>query len=66
VSRIKVNCFTRWKKDFLICLCKVGNPACDRHKTCEILEFEHDKYKDLKGCMNERKYKKVNGKVKQI
>ncbi|WP_318526126.1 hypothetical protein [Sedimentibacter sp.] len=66
MSRIKYKCYTRWNKDHLICLCKVGNPACDRYKTCEIEEFEHEQFDDIKGCMKHRKYKKEHGVVKQI
>lgn len=60
------DCYTRWKNNNLICICKVGNPACDRYKSCEILQFEHNKYSDIKKCMQHDKYKRVNGKIKQL
>lgn len=67
VSRIsKYNCYTRWNKDYLICLCKVGNPACDRYNTCEVEEFEHEQFNGIKECMKHNKYKRVNRKIKQI
>jgi len=66
VSRITYKCYTRWNKEYLICLCKVGNPACDRFKTCELEEFEHDKFNGLEECMKARKYKKEHGVIKQI
>lgn len=58
MSRIKVNCYTSWKKDNLICLCKVGNPACDRYKKCSIVktELENPKYKGIKSCFKQDRY----------
>jgi len=47
-------------------LCKVGNPACDRYKACDIETFNFDRYGELEKCMNHEKYKKEKGRVKQI
>jgi len=66
VSRITYKCYTRWNGKELKCLCKVGNPACDRFKGCETEEFEHDEYKGIEECMRARKYKKQGGVIKQI
>lgn len=61
------DCYTRWENNNLICICKVGNPACDRYKNCETLPFELKQYDDIKGCMNNRKYKRTKGgAVKQV
>ncbi len=63
---MKYKCYTRWNKTDLICLCKVGNPACYIYKTCEEEEFEHKKYEDLTECMKHDKYKRINKVIKQI
>jgi len=44
----------------------VGNPACDRYKTCETEEFEHKQFENINECMKARKYKKEHGVIKQI
>lgn len=63
VSKYEFN--TRWDKKTLICACLQGNPACDRYKTCEVLELTLDPYEGTKECMKERSYKRCNGAVKQ-
>lgn len=66
MSVITYKCYTRWNKDYLICLCKVGNPACDRFKKCEEEEFEHKQFLKIKDCMKHDKYVREKGKLKQI
>lgn len=64
---MKYNCYTRWKNNKLICICKVDNPACDRYKSCEELDVEIRQYDNIKGCMNNRKYKRAKGGgIKQV
>lgn len=58
-------CYTRWRKEYLICLCKVGNPACDRYKSCEVNEFELQQYKDIKKCMEHSSYKRIKKAIRQ-
>jgi hypothetical protein len=64
VSKYKFN--TRWNKETLRCACLVSNPACDRFKTCEVLELTHDPYEGIKTCMKESSYKKVHGALRQV
>lgn len=51
-------CYTRWNKAGLVCLCKVGNPACDRYKTCSINRFKMNKYEGIKECFKNSEKKK--------
>lgn len=64
MSKYKFN--TRWDKKELKCACLYGNAACDRYRKCEVLELTLDPYKDVKECMQERRYKRVGGAIKQI
>ncbi|WP_050607251.1 hypothetical protein [Clostridium niameyense] len=57
---------TRWDKNILKCACLVGNPACDRYKKCEVLEFKFNPYKDITKCMNHESYKRIRGKIQQL
>lgn len=58
MSRISTyKCYARWDNGYLICLCKIGNPACDRFNTCETEEFEHKQYEDITKCMQHVKSK---------
>lgn len=43
----------------------MGNPACDRYATCEIEEFEYDKFKGINECMKHESYKRENRRLKQ-
>jgi hypothetical protein len=43
-------CYTRWNKDNLICICKVGNPACDRYENCITEKFKLNRYEGIKEC----------------
>ena len=43
-------CYTRWNKGNLMCICKVGNLACDRYKSCDKDKVKLNKYDGLKEC----------------
>lgn len=59
-------CHTRYRKDYLICLCKVGNPACDRYPNCEEETFRNIDEENMKKLMQEHdKYKRVNGRIRR-
>ena len=47
---MKVKCYTRWNKTELKCLCKVGNTACDRYKSCIIEKFHLIQFTGLQEC----------------
>ena len=51
-------CYTRWKKSELVCICKVGNPACDRYKTCDIDKFKSNKFEGIKECFKNSEKRK--------
>lgn len=63
MSKYKFN--TRWNNKELRCACLYGNPACDRYKTCEVLELTLNPYNDVKECMKERSYKRIGGALRQ-
>lgn len=56
VSKYKFN--MRWDKKELKCACLYGNAACDRDKTCEVLELTLNPFDGAKECMKGRSYKK--------
>ena len=64
MSKYKFN--TRWNKKILKCACLFGNAACDRFKTCEVLDFTHNPFDDIKECMKERTYRRDKGVFKQV
>ena len=64
VSKYKLN--TRWNKEGLRCVCLFGNPCCDRFKTCDVLEFTHNPFSDIKECMKGNSYKRCNGAIRQV
>lgn len=47
------------------CMCNFFNPGCLKYKECEELELEYNPYEGIEECMQQRSYKKVNGKIKQ-
>lgn len=56
---------SNWNKHDLICACLFCNPCCDR-KDCEEIEVTLNPYDDLETVMkDQRKYKRVRGKLQQ-
>jgi len=51
-------CYTRWNKGELTCICKVGNPACDRYESCEKEKAKINKYEGLKECFKNSEKRK--------
>jgi len=51
VKRIPTyKCYTRWNKGELTCICKVGNPACDRYRNCDKDKIKLNRYEGIKEC----------------
>jgi hypothetical protein len=55
---MKYKCYTRWSNKKLVCICKVGNPACDRYKTCDIEKFKLMSYEDIQECFKNSEKKR--------
>ncbi|EES49810.1 hypothetical protein [Clostridium botulinum] len=47
---MNVKCYIKWKGKELRCLCKVGNEACDRYKSCNKVEVTLNQYKGWEEC----------------
>lgn len=61
--RYKFN--TKWDKQELKCACLFGNSACDRFRSCEVLELTLKQYDDSKEYMNHSSYKRTHGAIAQ-
>lgn len=62
----KFNFYTKWdRNNILLCGCLVNSVLCKDYKNCEILELKLEVYDDVKGCMQNRAYRKEHGKIKQ-
>lgn len=62
----KIVLYTRWNKHNLECACSFFNPLCEKWRECEELEVALDPYQDIEECMRQRKYKRDNGRLKQM
>lgn len=63
--KLKFIFYTKWEDNNLVCSCYIKNPQCDNYKSCEELEFILDTYDGIQECMNNRKYKRERGVIKQ-
>lgn len=61
----KIVLYTRWNKHNLECACSFFNPLCSKRKECEEVEVTLDPYDDIESCMKQRRYKRVNGAIRQ-
>lgn len=62
----RIALYSNWNKNDLICACLFNNPGCDKYKNCEEIEVTLNPYDDIEECLkNERKYKRVRGKMQQ-
>lgn len=56
---------SKWDKQNLICACLFHNPCCTNVKKCEEIELTLSPWEDLEELMRARKYKRINGALKQ-
>lgn len=55
---------TKWESNQVVCICTLGK-RCIHANDCEELEFKLNKYDGIKECMDQRKYKREKGAMKQ-
>lgn len=56
---------TKWVNNEIACICTLKN-KCIHASQCEELEFKMSAYDDMKECMRQRAYKRLNGSIKQV
>jgi len=62
----KYICKVKFKKGKIYCFSKTKCVACSERDKCEDLDiYIKSPYEDIKECMKEPSYKRVNGRIKQ-
>lgn len=56
---------SKWDGQDLKCACLFHTPLCKDNKECEEIELSLLPYEDVVDCMKARRYKRVNGALKQ-
>ncbi|MGM8223359.1 hypothetical protein [Clostridium perfringens] len=66
MNKRRIVMLSRWNGWEMKCACLQGNPLCECYKECEEIEVTIKPYQDIEECLrNQRKYKRVNGALRQ-
>ena len=66
MNKRRIVMLSRWNGWEMKCACLQVNPLCECYKECEEIEVTIKPYQDIEECLrNQRKYKRVNGALRQ-